>query len=261
MGLIMLQTIIISVKESFRNMKVIITGICAVLFIFFFEVYDIQTGIWGTFFISHILLMIFYLSAHQKRICKESDPLLIVREYAEVPNYFYVLPTGILLVSLAIVGRNSEGFIPIIVLLTITIFCLIYNCSEQNVLRNINLEDNQIGRLLDRKDALLQIFLIMQSISLGIFYFSTLVELKDEMVAGLFVVELVIHLLIYAQNYSVGQKIRDNIIGEIPEVYPKWQLFVPKKVGIGFTLNFKCPLTYVLILVAAIFTILLLVES
>ena len=60
MGLIMLQTIIISVKESFRNMKVIITGICAVLFIFFFEVYDIQTGIWGTFFISHILLMIFY---------------------------------------------------------------------------------------------------------------------------------------------------------------------------------------------------------
>ncbi len=261
MGLIMLQTIIISVEESFRNLKVIIVGICAIFLIFLFGVNDIQIGVWGTFFVSHILLLFFYLYAHQKRICKETDVLLIIRQYAEVPNYFYVLPIGIFLVSLTIVGRKSEGFIPIIVLLTITIFSLIYNCSEQNALRNINLEDNQIGRLLDEKDALLQIFVIMQSIALGVFYFSTLVELKDGIVAGLFIVELVIHLLVYAQNYSVGQKIRENITGESPRVYSKWQLFVPKKIGIGFTLNFKCPLTYILLLLVGIFIVLLLMHS
>lgn len=132
-GLILLQTIIISLKK--KNMPLIILGGCAAILIGIFGSLQIRLGIWGVFFVTHILLMLLYSLESQKQFQKESVAYQIVRKYTDIPTYFYTLPLGTLFVALVIVGKDSEGFMPIIVISVITLFCMIYNCSVNNMLK------------------------------------------------------------------------------------------------------------------------------
>lgn len=259
-GLILLQTIIISLKK--KNMPLIILGGCAAILIGIFGSLQIRLGIWGVFFVTHILLMLLYSLESQKQFQKESVAYQIVRKYTDIPTYFYTSPLGTLFVALVIVGKDSEGFMPIIVISVITLFCMIYNCSVNNMLKKeIEIGSSQISILFDKKDALFFVFTIMQSLSVGMLYSGALTQLDEKVIAILFIVELCIHLLIFFQNYNKGEKIKSDILGLSKVNYPKWQLFVPKKVGFGLTLNFSCPLTYAILAILVVGIIVILIYS
>lgn len=184
-------------------MPLIILGGCAAILIGIFGSLQIRLGIWGVFFVTHILLMLLYSLESQKQFQKESVAYQIVRKYTDIPTYFYTLPLGTLFVALVIVGKDSEGFMPIIVISVITLFCMIYNCSVNNMLKKeIEIGSSQISILFDKKDALFFVFTIMQSLSVGMLYSGALTQLDEKVIAILFIVELCIHLLIFFQNYN-----------------------------------------------------------
>ena len=105
-GLILLQTIIISLKK--KNMPLIILGGCAAILIGIFGSLQIRLGIWGVFFVTHILLMLLYSLESQKQFQKESVAYQIVRKYTDIPTYFYTLPLGTLFVALVIYAHYSN---------------------------------------------------------------------------------------------------------------------------------------------------------
>lgn len=60
-------------------MPLIILGGCAAILIGIFGSLQIRLGIWGVFFVTHILLMLLYSLESQKQFQKESVAYQIVR--------------------------------------------------------------------------------------------------------------------------------------------------------------------------------------
>lgn len=96
-------------------------------------------------------------------------------------------------------------------------------------------------------------YLIIFCASIGILYICMLDTITENLGVLIFVLELMIIAIIYMVRYS---GIKNKFLYE--DVYPKWQMVVPKRVGIGYTFNPDCPLTYLILGAVAVIVILLL---
>lgn len=214
---------------------------------------------WTCFFISHILLMILYMIVNYKEIerkYKMVDAEEFINICLEVPTYFYLVPILFLAVSLNALEKTSEGFIPVVSILVLTLIAMMYNyivnISIKKRENSAKFVENDFVRLFNKKNANIPIFLIIESIAAGMFYSSVLVELSEKRVALIFVIELYANLLAYGIYHHYLKRIGRNIIEGIAMEYPRWQLLVPKKIGVGYSLNFNCPFTYLLLFAATI---------
>lgn len=69
-------------------------------------------------------------------------------------------------------------------------------------------------------------------------------EAEDGAFVFIFVLEEFFVMFFYRYFY---RKIVVKFMPEDDAQYSKWQLFVPKRIGIGWTFNFDCPLTYIIL--------------
>lgn len=259
-SLIFVQTVLIFVKTTTEKKRVIVCGVGTIILLGVAGSMNKDIIMWVCFFISHCLLMIVYLlvnygeiECHYKRI----DAKEFVSECLEIPTCFYLIPILFLVVGLMALETTSEGFIPIVSTLSLSIIAMLYNyitniSIKRRMKNNTQPIENELMMIFYKKCANLLIFLVIESIAVGMFYSSIFVELSEKRVALLFVMDLFINFIAYGIYYYRLKKIGTNFIAEIENVYPRWQLFVPKKVGVGYSLNSNCPITYLLVSVVVI---------
>ncbi len=100
-----------------------------------------------------------------------------------------------------------------------------------------------------QKNALVAVFTLVFSISIEIFYICAINFINDNITVILFILESVFNMIIY---YSCYYRIKQRFMPEDALQYSKWQLIIPKRVGIGYALNFSCPLTYIILVILLI---------
>lgn len=259
-SLIFIQTVLIFVKMITGKKRVTICGIGSIIILGVAGSLNKDIIMWVCFFVSHILLMILYVLVNYKEVeyhYKMVDAKEFVSDCLEIPTYFYLIPILFLVAGLNTMKITSEGFIPVVSILVLTLIAMLYNyianiSTQKRMKSSTELIENGLIMIFYKKSANLLIFLIIESIAAGMLYSSIFVELSEKRVALIFVIELFINFLVYGIYYRHLKKIGQSFFEEIENVYPRWQLFVPKKIGVGYSLNFNCPITYLLLAVAVI---------
>ena len=220
---------------------------------------------WGIFGIAHILLIILYLYNNHtiiKEINSLDDLKQVLEKYVQISTIFYVIPFSMLIVALFSLGNETDGIVPIVVCAILSVFASLYNLKENKSIDNFLKERNNFilkksEKNVYRKNTLLLIYMIDVSMAAGMLYSATFSGMREGVVAIIFVIELLVNLIVYLIYY---QYVKKNFLkGDFSE-YSKWQIFVPKKVGIGYTFNFYSPFSHLLILVGAIVLIIYLVR-
>lgn len=254
-SVILLQMFLIILKNfSVTKSKWIILGsICSVLSIGYSRYMQNFIWLWSTFFVFHILLLGIYLFIdykEEKRNIDKLDFLLIIKKYTVVPTYFYLVPFILLAIALKSLKTTDEGFEPVVFFSVLCLIACIYNYLENRSIKKSYIKDNKIVEKTVtentyRKITILLLYCIMLSLASGMLYCSKFVAMKEKTVALIFVFEIFCNLTIYS-IYSYKLK---SIFLQEDFKYPKGQLFVPKKIGIGYTLNFNNPLSYIIIFI------------
>lgn len=206
--------------------------------------------IWGMFIAGHIILLAIYLISYYHEITNhvdQQDLKTLLRKYVKIPTCFYLLL--IIAVSYALLAEaNSGDFVSVTIILILVFAAGIYNFVENKIINNLSdeqikkIEPQDLRQYIYRKNALVGIYSIIFSISVGIFYICMFDSMNENTVVLIFFLELIINMTIYGVCYH---KVKGKFMAE--DQYPKWQLMVPKRVGVGYTFNFNCPFTYIIL--------------
>lgn len=208
--------------------------------------------IWMLFIAGHIILFAIYLIGYYHELTNyvdQQDLKTLLKEYVKIPTCFYLLL--IIAVSYALFEETtSDDFVSVTIILILVFAAGIYNFVENKIIHNLSdeqimkIESQDLRQYIYRKNALVGIYSITFSISVGILYISMLDSMNENTAVLIFVLELIINMIIYGGCYH---KVKVKFMAEDQFEYPKWQLMVPKRVGVGYTFNFNCPFTYIIL--------------
>lgn len=243
------------VSEYNKKIALLITGVLAMACLTLSRVLHSFTVMFGVFLTGHILLFAIYVISSYRILVdqvEEQDLTGLLRKYVKIPTWFYFIPVLAVLYILAEVS-TSEDMAGVLLILALDVAAVIYNFLENkkiNRLSNQQLTEKsskELRQLVYRKNALVVFYSLMFSISMGILYLG-IFDFKNVNIGTLiFILELMVNSLICFVGYY---KVREKFLAE--DAYPKWQLMVPKRVGIGYTLNIDCPFTYVIMGIVAV---------
>lgn len=202
------------------------------------------------FIAGHIVVLAMFLFFYYMYVMKaepEDLPGVFLR-YVKIPAYIYIFLIGVILCGFAI-RFEAEDTVAMFGICLIEIAACIYTFLENRKLDRLsgslqNLEHSVLKQYIYQKNALTAIYCFMFSVSMGVFYIYTAELAEDGAFVFIFVLEEFFVMLFYRYFY---RKIVVKFMPEDDAQYSKWQLFVPKRIGIGWTFNFNCPLTYIIL--------------
>lgn len=252
-SIILLESVMFGIilpDQRKKNQIFIIGALIAILLTGFRLIHN-NVLIWGGFIIGHIILFGMYLIYYYKFIIKaEKTSLnLLLTRYVRIPTFFYIIPI-IAVLSVLIIGTNADDVAPVLVILFLNLIAGSYTFIENKVLNNLSkesitrMDQQNLKQYIYIHNALIAVYTIVFSISAGLLYVCLLGFIDENIRILIFILEFVVNIILYL---SYNYKIRTKFMPEDSSRYNKWQLMVPKKVGVGYTFNFSCPLTYAIL--------------
>lgn len=255
-SVILLESVMfgIFIPDHRKKSRLFLSGAFIAVLLILASVMHNNALIWGLFIVGHIILLNIYLISYYNLTnqIEKQDLKTLLREYVKIPTYLYLLL--ILAVLYALLEKTaSDDLLSVALILIIAFAAGIYNFVENKTINKLSdeqikkMELQELRQYIYRKDALAGVYSIIFSISIGTLYICMLHDSKNEnIVVLIFILELIINMTIYKICYhKVKVKFMDD--DEYQYQYPKWQLIVPKRVGIGVTFNFECPFTYIIL--------------
>lgn len=208
--------------------------------------------IWALFIVGHIILLNIYFISYYNLTnqIEKQDLKTLLREYVKIPTCLYLFL--ILAVLYALIEKtHSDDYLSVALILMIVFASRIYNFVENKTINKLSdeqikkMELQELRQYIYRKNALAGVYSIIFSISIGTLYICMLDDsMNENIVVLIFILELIINMTIYKVCYH---KVKVRFLADGEYQYPKWQLIVPKRIGIGVTFNFECPFTYIIL--------------
>lgn len=237
-------------KQREKN-RLFILGALIAIFLAIAKVANSNALIGIVFVVGHIALFAMYLIYYFHLIIqsKNKDLKTLLGKYVKIPTCFYLITIIAVLYAL-IVETKANDIASVMLIFVLVIAAGIYNFAENRTLNNLSKESfekmelHNLKQYIYRKNALVAIYSIFFSIAAGTLYISIFDSPNGNITVLIFVLELAVNMIIYIGCYH---KVKVRFMLEEGSKYPKWQLVVPKKVGVGYTFNFGCPLTYILL--------------
>lgn len=252
-GIVLLESLIfgISLWDQRKKNLMFTIGALVALFLTISKMIYGEELIWGSFIIGHIILFAMYLVYYWELINKieKKDLKILFTKYVKISPFFYIISIGAVLYTL--VGEcKKEEIVPVMIILLLNLIACIYTFIENkkfNELSNellIKMEQQELKQCIYRKNALIAVYAIIFSISMGTLYMCTIEFINEDITVVIFILEFVFNMILYGIYYY---RIKSKFMPEDNLQYNKWQLMIPKRVGVGYTFNFACPLTYVIL--------------
>ena len=145
---------------------------------------------------------------------------------------------------------KTDEIAPVMVILLLNFIACIYTFVENKKFNNLSnellakMDRQELKQYIYRKNALIAVYAMIFSISMGTLYMCSIDFINENITVVIFILEFVFNMILYGNCYY---KIKSKFMPEDNSQYNKWQLIVPKRVGVGYTFNFGCPLTYVIL--------------
>ena len=209
-----------------------------------------KEAIWGSFIVGHIILFAMYLIYYYGLINKieKENLIMLFAKYIRISSFFYIISSVAVLYTM--VGEiKTDEIAPVMVILLLNFIACIYTFVENKKFNNLSnellakMDRQELKQYIYRKNALIAVYAMIFSISMGTLYMCSIDFINENITVVIFILEFVFNMILYGNCYY---KIKSKFMPEDNSQYNKWQLIVPKRVGVGYTFNFGCPLTYVI---------------
>lgn len=210
-----------------------------------------KEAIWGSFIVGHIILFAMYLIYYYGLINKieKENLIMLFAKYIRISSFFYIISSVAVLYTM--VGEiKTDEIAPVMVILLLNFIACIYTFVENKKFNNLSnellakMDRQELKQYIYRKNALIAVYAMIFSISMGTLYMCSIDFINENITVVIFILEFVFNMILYGNCYY---KIKSKFMPEDNSQYNKWQLIVPKRVGVGYTFNFGCPLTYVIL--------------
>ena len=232
-----------------RNQRLLL-GIILVCPFIIAEIISEKNLIWVCFVVEHEFLFSMYFVCCCNLLNKiEKKIAVLFTKYMKISTSFYIIPVVAVLYTL-VKEVDDKDRVSVTVILVFDLVGFIYTLLENRRLDHVpcelfdQMEQEKLKQYIYRKNAIIAIYDILFSISMGVLYISAIDFVSDNKTVVIFILEFVFNLILYQKFCN---KIKNKYMPEDALKYNKWQLIVPKRVGIGYTFNFSCPLTYVIL--------------
>lgn len=252
-SIILLESVMFGIVLSDQRKKnrIFIVGALIAILLTGFKLVHNDVLIWGGFIIGHIILFAMYLIYYYQLVIRPEKTNLkfLFEKYVRIPTFFYIISIVAVLYTL-IAGTKVDEIIPVMVILFLNFVAGIYTFVENKTLNNLSdeflthIDQQNLKQYIYRKNALIAIYAIVFSISAGTLYICMFDFINENVLVLIFILEFVVNIILYASCYH---QVKIKFMAEDNSQYDRWQLLVPKRVGVGYTFNFNCPLTYVIL--------------
>lgn len=252
-SIILLESVLFGIvlpDQRKKNKMFIIGALIAILLTVFRLMYN-NLLIWSGFIIGHIILFGMYLIYYYQFTIKteKTNLKLLFARYVRIPTFFYIIPV-IAVLYVLIAGTKADEVAPVLGVLFMNLIASSSAFIENKVLNDSSkesltcIDQQNLKQYIYIKNALIAGYALVFSISAGLLYVCMIDFINENRLLLIFVLEFVVNMSLYLICYY---KIKVKFMPEDIAQYGRWQLIIPKKVGVGYTFNFSCPLTYVIL--------------